>query len=114
MIEMKDGNVVVIRDGDFVEAIYYREFYNDISELVDQVIEYLNAKKFDEPNLSYMQVVDGNFVVLENDNDFFNEFENFARIFNFATPTCDNCGHLTFIYLDKTKKYCHHCKTVTE
>ncbi|MEG2116735.1 MAG: hypothetical protein RRZ69_03555 [Clostridia bacterium] len=111
MIEIIDGDVVVVRDGEFVEAVYYRQFYDDISQLVDQVIEYLNDKKFKEPNLSFMKFVDTRLVPIEKGCEFFDEFVQFARIFNFENCVCDVCGHLQFIFLDTTKTFCPTCKT---
>lgn len=112
MIEIIDGDVVVIRDGDLVEAVYYRQFYESISELVDQVIEYLNGKKFAEPNISFMQFIDCKLETIKTDSLFYAEFDEFARIFNFENFVCKDCNSLNFIFLDSNKMYCPKCRSL--
>ncbi len=110
MTELKEGNVVVIRNGDYVEAIYYREFYEDVSDLADEVINYLNDKRFAEPNFSFMQVVGERLSPCDKNGEFYNEFPFFARIFNCPVAVCESCQGLNFVYPDSTKTYCHSCK----
>ena len=107
---VENGEVVVIRDGDYVEAVFYRKCYDDLSGVIDEVLQYLNEKKFENPNLSYMEIRDGRFVQMESENPIYEEFEEFARIFNHRDYCCATCGALNFVYLDRVDIYCPVCK----
>ena len=107
---VENGEVVVIRDGDYVEAVFYRKCYDDLSAVVDEVIQYLNEKKFENPNLSYMTISEERFTQISRENPCYEEFEEFGRIFNHRDYCCEICGALNFIYLEKEQVYCPACK----
>lgn len=109
-MQIENGNVVVIRDGDYVVACYYRKFYKSVSELADEVINYLNTKKPKNPNFSFMQINEKKFLPLEMGCDFYNEFDFFVKIFNNPMVICPKCGNLLFVYPDSPNSYCHNCK----
>ncbi len=109
-MQIENGEVIVIRDGDYVEAVFYRKCYDDLSAVVDEVLMYLNEKKFENPNMSYMEIDGGNLKQINIDVPFYEEYEEFARIFNHRNYKCETCTSLNFIYLDKQDTYCPKCK----
>lgn len=110
MTEIIDGEVVVIRDGDFVEAVFYRQFYCSIFEFAEEVKQYLSVKSFEQPNLSYMIMQEGRLKAIEKKTDFFDEFEEFIKLFNNKSSAKCDCGSLNFVYLNSPQTFCPNCK----
>lgn len=107
---IKDGKVVVIRDGDYVEGVFYREFYSSIDDFLDEVNMFLSVKNYDNPNISFMEIKDGKFACLD-DCDFLNEFSFAKEYFGITSKAfCEQCKNANFIYLNSSDTYCPSCK----
>lgn len=109
-MNVKDGEVVVIRNGDVVRSIFYREYYSSIEEFIEEIEMYLSVNNFENPNLSFMEIVDSKFTILPQ-NGFYREFVKVKKHFNIdSSLSCKFCGTLNFLYLKDSTTYCPNCK----
>lgn len=109
MIEVQNGNVVVIRDGDYVQCIFYRKYYSSAETFFAEIRYYLEEHRFDDTNIGYMKIEDNRFVP-PTDKRFIAEFASLLAEFDIpSNPYCE-CGTPVFAYLYDTKTYCPRCR----
>lgn len=113
MTEVPNGNVVVIRDGDYVQCIFYRKFYSSAKSFFAEIRYYLEEHRFEDTNIGYMKVKDNRFVP-PTDSRFIAEFKHLLEEFELpSNPYCE-CGTPVFAYLYDTKTYCPNCRKFIE
>ena len=108
-MEVPNGNVVVIRDGDFVQCIFYRKFYRSAHTFFNEIRYYLEEHRFEDTNIGYMKIV-GNKFVPPTDKRFIAEFKKLLDEFEIPSPPYCDCETPVFAYLYDTKTYCPKCK----
>ena len=61
-MEIKDGFVAAIFDGEDLYAVYYQEFYEDVAALAEDVKGYIAYRALKEPRVFSGKMQDGEFV----------------------------------------------------
>lgn len=112
-MDIENGNVVVIRDGDTVRGVFYRKFYADVEDMADDITNFVEDKQLESANISVMEIQDGKFCRVEEEN-FRLEFFPLLKELGFSGyAMCEQCDMPLFVWLDgRNKAYCHGCKEV--
>ena len=110
MMEVIDGDVVVVRDGDFVEFVIYRHLFKSSKKFFEEVKYLLEERKLENPNLCYMRIENNKFTPVK-EGTFHAEYPKILKYFKLdSTPYCEKCASCVFAYFYDEKTYCPKCK----